>query len=284
MKTQACLWLMVLCCACGSTNKAATTGGDTKVSLDTNVTVSGTLKPFPFVPSLDANDLVHLSITLADPAVISANPNAKPTWLGVVSLDPTKCTDTGCSFTIPHVDTSKLTIGMVVGAVDNREAVDPNTATLASMFTGVPPASITAAATTGNLNNVIAFTMSKAGFGALAVTTTAPTTLVSHGVILGLVLGADDATPVPNATLTTPDYAGTVWYPGIDPTTHLVTTASTTGGTSASGLIVASPTAAVSTLSTGWKLSASGSPLKWTLPTLGSAPGVILVAPFVPDP
>ena len=291
MKKHVGVWLILLTCACGSSNdnKTSSNGGSTTIGGDTtvnaNVTVSGSLTQFPFLAGVDPNDIAYATIALVDPQAILADANATPTFLGTTTVDVSQCTETGCPFSIANVDVRSLTIGMAAGVIDTRLTTAPQTATLFPVFTGVEQTAITASLATGNLNDVVAFAISMDGFALLAATTTNPNQLESNGVLIGLVLDAN-LTPAANATLTTPGYAGNKWYPALDQN-GMVTAegTTTTGPTSASGIIVASQPTATVGLGLNWTLAVAGSSLTWTVPTpLGTAPGFALIVPLPPNP
>ena len=293
MKKHAGMWLILLTCACGSSSKDDTSGSDTGKTGDTNTTigatvkvnVNGMMKPLPFLTSVQGADAAYATIVLADPAAILANPNGTPTWIGTAAINPNACTDAGCPFSIANVDLSSLTIGMAAGVIDSRLSTDPNTATLYPIFTGVAQPSVTAGITAGNVNNVVAFAVSMEGFALLGNATTAgAAALKANGTFIGLALDGN-LNPAAGATLTTTGYLGSKWYPALDGN-GMVTAegTTTTGPTSASGLIVASPPTATVAIGLGWTLAVTGSALTYTVPAeLGTAPGFALIVPFPPN-
>ncbi len=293
MKKHVGMWLVLLTCACGSSDNKTTDnngngtgdGNSTVATANTTVTINGVLKPFPGLTALNQNDFAYASIALVNPEAILQNPNATPTVLGTTTVNPNTCTAQGCPFTISSVNVGDLSIGMAAGVVDTRLAMAPLTATLFPIFTGVQQTAITAALTTGNLNNVVTFAMSNEGFALLANTTTNPNQLKPHGVLIGLALDAN-LKPTAHATLTTTGDTGLKWYPGLDQN-NMVTAVgtTTTGPTSASGIIIVSESTATVALGLNWTLAVAGSSLTYTVPSpLGTAPNFALIVPFPPNP
>ena len=292
MKRHMGVWLVLLTCACGSNNSKTSdvgTGGDITTIVDPNttskVTVSGVVAPLPFLAALDANDYAHVTVALIDPQAILANPNAALNFLGTTALDANTCTASGCPFSIADVDLATVEIGLAVGVIDSRLTDAPDTATLFPIFTGVAQTAVVAAQTSGSLTGAVAFAVGLEGYAQLANTTTDPNAVAINGLLIALALDGNDK-PIANATMTTPQYTGHTWYPGLDGNLLVTAEGTTTAGpTSASGLIIFSPTTAGVSLDPGWTLAVVGSAATWTVPTpLGTAPGFALIVPLPPNP
>ena len=244
-------------------NANATDGNTAKGGSLSVLTVSGTITNFAFDTNATTNDTNTLQVGVLDPNNLYPNGT-----LQVTSATPVKASDCTtaagvrtCKFSISNVDTSTFKEGLLVVTTDSRlSAATGDTTQWQTLATLVSPSALSAAQATGSLSGVTAYNLSSAGRTAFAdLAGTASTGLTTTGAVIGLVTGADGATPVAGATVA----GSSVYYANAD-----MTAGSATGPTSANGLFLAVPASkTVAALSATTTIKApAGSASTWTVP------------------
>jgi hypothetical protein len=271
-------------CSSSSTPKdAAPTDVASDVPAGVKVTVSGVAAPHPLTPP--GADFTMLTVSVVDPVIVLANPNATPLAGG--PLDTSNCSPTtGCPWSFDNVDITTISIGLV-GILD--DARTPASSRL-WLKTG------TGAGSAASINAVIAnpmpitgrqlFAVSKATEASIAAGASAALSdpaivagsLETRGFMIGTVLGSLNGTaapaPVAGAVVSNLDTLMrlAILYPNA--TFDGFGTATAAHGT----FFVLPKAATTSSVVTDWNVTPPvGSALTWPTYKAGTSPGTAFV-------
>jgi hypothetical protein len=228
-------------------------------------------------------------VAVVDPAVVIANPAAPPLAGG--PLDTTtagNCGASGCAWSFPSVDISKISLGLV-GLVDdmrtaNKLWVRTGTGAGASSFITMIK-STRAPITDRRLFAVSKATEAKLALFAAAALSDASIvagSLEARGFMLATVVGkvSESTPPVAGAMITTSDMRTNIIYPNADFSGVSMT------GTAAHGTVLVVPKMAAdagipTSIVASWTItSPSGDTRVWPSLTAGTSPGTAFVLLF----
>ena len=268
------------------------TGGSTgDASTAINVMVSGTAAPHPLTTPVGMNpatDFSQMQVAVVDPAVVISTPLAPPLAGGPLDTTASNCGASGCAWSFPSVDISKIGLGLV-GLVDdartaNKLWVRTGTGAGASSFINMIKIS-KAPITDRRLFAVSKATEARLAMFAAAVlsdSSIVPGSLEARGFMLATVVGkvSESTPPVAGAMITTNDMRTNIIYPNAD-----FTGVSTTG-TAAHGTVLVVPKMAAdagipTSIVASWTItSPSGDSRVWPSLTAGTSPGTAFVLLF----
>jgi hypothetical protein len=202
---------------CGRLKPTATPDGDVAAPSDAGadgaaeaadgrvlVTISGAAAPHPLdMPLGGAVDFSQLKIAIVNPTSVISNPNAPPLASAALDTSAANCGATGCAFSLPMVDITDLTLGLVLTLEDTR----PDAARLfLKTGTGMGTAAFLKAvrASRSPITERRAFVVTRAAeaklaayAGAMLGATFAAGDLEARGFLIGHVVGRLSDGPVP---------------------------------------------------------------------------------------
>jgi hypothetical protein len=257
-----------------------TSGADGSTGL-VHVTISGTAAPHPLNALLGADeDFTMLKVSIIDPTATILDPNAPP--LGAMTLDTTmsNCTATlGCAWTLPGVDITKQTLGLV-GALEDTRTSTARLWVKTATGMGTKADLDAVRALPAPIKDRRAFAVSRkleaklsAFVGTALNETFGAGDLEARGFLIGHVVGKLSEGPVPAGVAgATVSAMGPfkVIYPNADFT-------NTGPRTSTSGIFIMVPNKAEPVVTTWDVVKPAGDPRTWDMHLAGSNPGTAFV-------